>query len=172
MEGANKKSVLFVCLGNICRSPMGEIIFRALVFDKLDEWRIDSCGTSNYHIGDHPDDRSLNTCRKLIASNISQEAFQHFKSYPIHRARQLCADDFLEFDYIFCMDDSNLSNIKRAASKVKNIKSVIKKIGDYHPDASKRIVEDPYYGNMDGFEENFHQILVSSRVFLQSLESK
>ncbi|EGG23791.1 acid phosphatase 1 [Cavenderia fasciculata] len=170
-----KKSVLFVCLGNICRSPMGEIVFRALAFQRgiLDDFHIDSCGTSGYHIGDNPDGRSVETCSKLISSTISSEAHQHFKSLPLHKARQLSAKDFKDFDYIFAMDGDNLKNIQKLYNQTNKegsgFKAKITRIGEYHSDKKKLNVEDPYYGKMDGFTENYNQILESSNRFLDSL---
>src|SRR5688500_14586932 len=100
-----KVRVLFVCLGNICRSPLGAAILKKKVVENHLESRVevDSCGTSNYHIGDNADPRT-------IAS-----AVRH--GVPIdHCARQLTAADLERFDYIFAMDKSNYQNILRLAN--------------------------------------------------------
>ncbi|XP_010846702.1 low molecular weight phosphotyrosine protein phosphatase isoform X1 [Bos indicus] len=91
------KSVLFVCLGNICRSPIAEAVFRKLVTDQniSDNWRIDSAATSTYELGNPPDCRGQACMRK--------------HGIPMsHVARQVTKEDFVTFDYILCMDESNL----------------------------------------------------------------
>eukprot|EP01133_Synstelium_polycarpum_P005970 gene5970-6915_t len=84
----------------------------------------------------------------MIESTISKSAHTHFKATPLHRARQLCKEDFSRFDYIFAMDADNLRNIKKLYQVNNNGKgstSEIKLIGDYHPSGGKVIIEDPYY---------------------------
>ncbi|KAI0464646.1 hypothetical protein LJB42_002266 [Komagataella kurtzmanii] len=148
-------SVAFVCLGNICRSPMAEAVFTHLVKEKgLDSEfkKIDSFGTSGYHIDDTPDHRSVACCKK--------------HGVPVnHRGQQISPDDFYHFDYILAMDESNLSNLKRIQPKDSN--AVVRLFGDYRTDKSfHRIVEDPYYGGSSGFERNFKQITHFSEEFL------
>ena len=131
--------VLFVCLGNICRSPTAEGVFRKIVEDaKLDSViSIDSCGTSATHAGDEPDPRS------------QRHALKRGYDLSSLRARQLTKDDFTAFDYIFAMDESNLRNINRV--KPSNSTAVIDLfLKRYHCKADE--VPDPYYDGAAGFE--------------------
>ena len=97
-----KIRVLFVCLGNICRSPLAEGIFRYKIKKKglSGHFEVDSCGTSNYHIGDQPDHRT------------SENALNHGIRLS-HQARQLFFEDLKKFDYLLAMDRDNLRNIKK-----------------------------------------------------------
>ncbi|KAI5288952.1 hypothetical protein KEM52_000969 [Ascosphaera acerosa] len=168
-------SVLFVCLGNICRSTMAEGVFRHLV--KTDvapsniTFHIDSAGTSSYHIGDSPDSRTMATLRKHGINNYR------------HLGRQLRAADFTEFDYIMAMDMSNLRDILHARDRA------VAKLGDGAKVAQVRLfgdfaaqdgtvhekvgggsaVPDPYYGAGDGFEQVFQMVSQYSLGFLQYL---
>lgn len=151
-----KISVAFVCLGNICRSPMAEAVFAHTVnkqqlnkhFD-----RIESFGTAGYHVGEDPDYRSSATCHK--------------HGVPVnHSAQQIRSKHFKEFDYIICMDTSNLSNLNR----ITPVDSVTraKLFGEWNTDNKfKKIVDDPYYGGDDGFEYNFKQVSYFSEEFLK-----
>ncbi|KAI8058627.1 phosphotyrosine protein phosphatase I superfamily [Syncephalis plumigaleata] len=148
-------SVLLVCLGNICRSPMAEAVLAHTVKSRglADQFTIDSAGTSGWHIGESPDSRSTACC--------------HRHDVPVkHAARQVTADDFRQFDYIFCMDESNLHNLMRI--KPKDSHAVVKLFGEYDP-KGERIIEDPYYGGDDGFEHNFQQVTRCSIAFLESI---
>ncbi|KYR02781.1 acid phosphatase 1 [Tieghemostelium lacteum] len=170
-----KHSVLFVCLGNICRSTMAEIIMRALCVDELDNWLIDSCGTSAYHIGDTPDDRTVSTCRDLLESTISKKSSDHFKSIKLHKARQIHQDDFKNFKYIFVMDDSNLSNVQNFVNKrpeLNNHTAIVTKLVVHHSTVKTNVVADPYYGGMNGFVEIYYQILDCCRNFKKSVEQQ
>lgn len=135
------KKILFVCLGNICRSPLAEALFRKHTVDqgKEDIFSCDSCGTANYHIGDLPDQRSVANAR------------ENGLTYT-HRGRQLADSDFEEFDYIIAMDDSNLANIQR---KNHNGHTHIYKMRDFDTVNKGADVPDPYFGGESGFQDVF-----------------
>nr|XP_046154596.1 low molecular weight phosphotyrosine protein phosphatase isoform X2 [Oncorhynchus gorbuscha] len=133
MAASSGKSVLFVCLGNICRSPIAEAVFRKMATDAgvVDKWRIDSAATSTYEIGNPPDHRGQ-ACMKKHGVPMR------------HVARQVTKEDFMSFDYILCMDESNLSDLKKKANSVKNSKAKIELLGSYDPE-KQLIIKDPYY---------------------------
>jgi protein-tyrosine phosphatase len=136
------KKILFVCLGNICRSPQAKAIFNYKMQEKgLNHlFTGDACGTSNYHIGDAPDHRTI---RNSIKNDV-----------PIsHAARQLTNEDLIDFDLILAMDQSNYQNIFRLSMAEGN-KHKIKLLRDYDPH-EQGDVPDPYYGNEMDFQEVF-----------------
>ncbi|XP_017562402.1 low molecular weight phosphotyrosine protein phosphatase isoform X2 [Pygocentrus nattereri] len=155
MAAASGKSVLFVCLGNICRSPIAEAVFRKMATDSgvVDKWRIDSAATSTYEIGNPPDYRGQACMKK--------------HSVPMrHVARQVTKQDFESFDYILCMDESNLSDLKRKANSIKNLKAKIELLGSYDPE-NELIIQDPYYGSDKDFETVYEQCVRCCSVFLE-----
>ncbi|XP_058691710.1 low molecular weight phosphotyrosine protein phosphatase-like [Poecile atricapillus] len=122
MAAGESKSVLFMCLGNICHSPIAEAVFRKFVTDeKLErKWRIDSAATSAYEIGSPPDYRGQN-CMKKHGITMN------------HIARQITKEDFQTFDHILCMDESNLRDLNRKSNQVKDCKAKIELLGTYDP---------------------------------------
>jgi protein-tyrosine phosphatase len=133
--------ILFVCMGNICRSPTAEGVFRRIAAQlnaDLD-FEIDSAGTHDYHVGESPDKRAIAAAKQrgIDLSGL--------------RARTIEPDDFERFDLILAMDRENLSSLQRRApaSAIERIKLVM----DFAPDAYTREVPDPYYGGARGFEE-------------------
>ncbi|XP_064195279.1 low molecular weight phosphotyrosine protein phosphatase isoform X8 [Anguilla rostrata] len=150
------ESVLFVCLGNICRSPIAEAVFRKLATDSgdINKWRIDSAATSTYEIGNPPDYRGQ-VCMRKHGVPMS------------HVARQVTKEDFLSFDYMLCMDESNLRDLNRKANSVKNCKAKIELLGKYDPQ-KQLIIQDPYYGSEEDFETVYEQCLRCCRAFLES----
>jgi len=148
-------SVLFVCLGNICRSPMAEAVFNSILMEKqlTQQFTVDSAGTSNYHVGDVPDSRSVKCC---ASHGVSVQ----------HRGRQVEDADFTRFEYILCMDESNRRDLMEM--KPRKGTATIKLLGEYDPQG-ERIIADPYYGGSEGFEHNFQQCQRACRAFLTSL---
>jgi len=135
--------VLMVCLDNICRSPLAQGILESKV--NLDEVFVDSAGTAAYHVGNLPDERSIDVaCNYGI--NITNQ-----------RARKFTVQDFDEFDYIYAMDISNYQNILMLARGEEDENKVRLILNEIYPSENKS-VPDPYYGGNQGFE-NVYQML-------------
>ena len=138
----NKKSVLFVCLGNICRSPAAEAIFIDLIKKKglNDNFFVDSAGTGSWHIGKKADIRMRIAAQKRGVEILSI-------------ARQINAKDFEKFNYIIAMDDSNFENISYLKSnKSLSDFSSINKIQNFRSVFEEAEVPDPYFGGDEGFD--------------------
>ncbi|KAJ7275187.1 phosphotyrosine protein phosphatase I superfamily [Mycena haematopus] len=149
-------SVLIVCLGNICRSPMGEAVLAAAAKKRGLNIVVDSCGTAGYHTGEDPDDRirTVATCKK--------------HRIPIsHQARKLTNSDFTNFTHILASDANNLRDIKRVMPA--NSTADIRLWGSYLDGKS---IPDPWYGSLSGFESTYQQCTSLSEAFLDSLEGK
>ncbi|KFY19161.1 hypothetical protein V491_04570, partial [Pseudogymnoascus sp. VKM F-3775] len=159
-----KVSVLFVCLGNICRSTMSEGVFQSLAqtepyTDLID--RIDSCGTGAYHVGDSPDRRTMATLKakgvkgyKHAARQVLPPSLYARNTGPPTNPPQLHPSDFQTFDYIFAMDRSNLNDtLRKQKLKYPNgdSKAKVMLFGEYSGGKVEEI-EDPYYGGEEGFE--------------------
>ena len=155
----DKIKVLFVCLGNICRSPLAEAIFKHKLKERGLERFIyaDSCGTSNYHIGDQPDPRTIANAKK---NGVSID----------HCGRQLTVSDIEDFDYVLAMDNSNFTNIHRLLKDEKH-KPKIQLMRDYDP-KGKGEVPDPYYGGEKSFQEVFDILDRTMDSFLDHLSTK
>ena len=137
--------VLFVCLGNICRSPLAMAVFNQKVQERglSDHFLIDSCGTAGYHIGELPDERTLATAR-------------HFELLLNHRARQISPRDLRSFDYVIAMDEHNHADILGLASRYGYSCEHVSLMRHYEKEGSKEKVPDPYYGEMKDFYEVYH----------------
>jgi protein-tyrosine phosphatase len=153
----HQKKILFVCMGNICRSPAAEGIMRSLVekHNLTSHIYIDSAGTLDYHAGECADDRMLRHAAR--------------RGYDLnpHRARQFDPDrDFDDYDYIVTMDDSNYSGIK-ALDPNNKYRDKIWKITSFSSRYNEKEIPDPYYGGSQGFdyvldllEDSCRQLLV------------
>ena len=140
MEGKPVR-ILFVCLGNICRSPAAEGVFLDILREQgaTDRYVVDSAGTGNYHIGDLPDSRMRVHARQR-GLNLT------------HRCRQVDTEDFENFDLIIGMDASNLANLRRMAPSVEAARKIHGMAEFFTPGARYDHVPDPYYEGAEGFE--------------------
>ncbi len=141
LRGADKIRVLFVCLGNICRSPAAEGIMRAAVAKagQSHRWVIDSAGTGDWHVGELPDERMRAHARR--------------RGYDLtHRCRQITRRDFADFDLIVGMDDNNRRNLMRLAPDDASRDKIVMMADFFSPGAPVDNVPDPYYGGPEGFE--------------------
>ncbi len=143
---ANKINIMFVCTGNICRSPTAEGVFRALVARAGLDGRIatDSAGTHGYHVGEPPDARS---CAAARGRGIDLDSL---------RARQVRPADFAEFDLVLAMDRGHHAQLARLCPPEHRHRLHL--FMDFAPDTGIRDVPDPYYGSGDGFERVFDLI--------------
>lgn len=150
-------SYLMVCLGNICRSPLAEGILRDKA-EKLNlDISIDSAGTSNYHIGQHPDNRTV------------LNAKQHGIDISKLKGRQFQVDDFDKFDTIFVMDSSNYSDVISLARDENDKRKVELILNRVYPN-SNMAVPDPYFGGEQGFETVFILLEKACDVIAHSME--
>jgi len=138
-----------VCLGNICRSPLAHGIMEQMAKERGLNWEIESAGTGNWHVGEAPDRRSIRTA-KNHGIDISQQVCRLFR-----------ISDFDEYDHIFVMDKSNLSDILAKARNKEDEKKVKLLLGD-------KIVPDPYYDDTQ-FEPVFKMVEAGCREIIQQL---
>lgn len=147
-------SLLFVCLGNICRSPLAEGVFRHKVREAglAHHFELDSAGTGAWHEGNPPDSRSIEIASKYNIDIGDQ------------RARQVLPGDFDRFDYLLAMDHDNLAALRRQADETHSRKI---RLFLQHPELD---IPDPYYGDGDGFEIAYQLILRGCNTLLKDLK--
>ena len=133
-----RTAILFVCMGNICRSPTAEGVFRARAAAAGLDLHIDSAGTHAYHVGDAPDPRST---RHAAARGYDLSA---------QRARKVQAEDFERFDYVLAMDHDNLEILQRSCPPQHRHK--VRLFMEFATRFESKIVPDPYYGGANGFD--------------------
>ena len=157
MNASNPTSVLFVCMGNICRSPMAEGAFAKTVQNAGlgTQILIDSAGTHDYHVGDAPDLRAQRT------------ALSHGYDISGLRGRQVQDSDFERFDYILAMDKQNLNNLTRRANvrhhhKIRLLLSFSRR----YPNLD---VPDPYYGGQQGFDQTLDMVEDAAQGLLKTI---
>jgi len=153
-----KVRVLFVCMGNICRSPTAEGVFAKKVQEAnlVDQIEIDSAGTHAYHVGEQPDPRSQKT------------ALKHGIDLSPLRARRAVAEDFDEFDYVLAMDRDNERGLQAICPVGAEYK--LQLFLSYAPNLEYDEVPDPYYGGPNGFEQVLDMIDEASAGLLQDIE--
>lgn len=155
------RSILMVCLGNICRSPMAEAMMRYEADKAGLHLHVDSAGTAAYHIGKAPDRRTQHIIKEKIGVDIG-----HYK------ARQICAEDFDRFDFIFAMDEQNLIDIHNMQANYGRAQIYRLLDGPYAQDEianDSQNVADPYYGDLSDFEAIWHPISGAARLMAQYL---
>jgi protein-tyrosine phosphatase len=152
-----KHRLLFVCLGNICRSPMAEGAFRRAAVEEgvLDRFEIGSAGLGDWHVGQAPDDRAQKAARQR-GIDISGQS-----------ARQIAREDFVRFDLLLAMDGSNYDDLAELAPR--NAKHKIRRFLDFAPHAGTKDVPDPFFGEAEGFDHALDLIEEAARGLLAEL---
>lgn len=151
-----KPAILFVCLGNICRSPLAEAAFRAAAQAAGLEAEADSAGTAAYHVGLPPDPRSI---AKAAEQGID---IRHYRGRQVERA------DFARFTHIFALDHQNLINLQTIAPD--DASAHLGLLLDVVPGREGQAVPDPYYGGEDGFEETWQLVKMAADALAANLQ--
>ncbi len=159
MPSESHYSVLFVCMGNICRSPTAEGVFRKIAAELAPELlvRVDSAGTHAYHTGEPPDPRA------------QRAALRRGVDISMQRARKVRAQDFHEFDYVLAMDELNYEMLVQASPQ--EHKGRVRLLLEFAPETGRRDVPDPYYGGSTGFEYVLDLVEEASRGLVAELRN-
>ena len=145
-----------VCLGNICRSPLAEGILQSKLTN--DFFKVDSAGTAGYHVGELPDERSIEVAKKYGIDITNQ------------RSRKFVKSDFKEFDLIYAMDESNYHNILSIIDDNEDARKVKMILNEQYPTENKN-VPDPYYGGNQGFENVYKMLDEACEIIASKLEN-
>lgn len=157
MKSDNRKtSVLMVCLGNICRSPLAEAALRAVAEEENVDITVDSAGTGDWHIGHPPDPRAIAAALTFGGLDIGNL-----------KARQVSAADFDRFDHIVALDAANLRDLR--AMQPSGSKAKLSLLLDHLSGHEGQSVADPYYGDESGFEACWYQVSAAARSLLHAL---
>lgn len=150
-------SILCVCLGNICRSPLAEAALRDAAERAQVNILVDSAGTGDWHIGHPPDPRAQEVALRLGGLDIGNL-----------QGRQVNADDFRRFDHILAMDSANLRHLQ--SMRPKGAAAGLSLLLDHLPGHEGKSVADPYYGEMADFERCWLQVRAAADAFVESLD--
>lgn len=155
-----KVRVLFVCMGNICRSPTAQGVFERVVeaADLAGMVEADSAGTHAYHIGNPPDERAQETAQQR-GIDLSRQ-----------RARRFQVEDFTEFDYVLAMDKDNYAILDEARPAGSSARLHL--FMEFAPQRPEREVPDPYYGGRQGFEQVFDMVEIAARGLLEEIRRR
>lgn len=152
----HKPAFLFVCLGNICRSPLAEAAFRAAAEAAGVDAIADSAGTGDWHVGSRPDRRSIAVAAK------------HGIDIAGQRARQVARADFERFDHILALDPQNLADLRRFAPAGGG-RARLRLLLDVVPGWEGQGVDDPYYGGPDGFDRTWDEVRTAADMLVRAL---
>ena len=150
-------SVLFVCLGNICRSPLAEAALRAEAEKAGLPVEVDSAGTGDWHVDCPPDKRA------------QAVALRHGIDISTYRGRQVTADDFHRFNHIFALDAENLKNLRRI--RPSDGKADLRLLMDLIPGREGTSVTDPYFGEDEGFDETWSDVTRAAKALVEQLKA-
>lgn len=152
-----RPAVLFVCLGNICRSPLAEAAFRAEAAAQGLDALADSAGTADYHVGEPPDARAIRTAARF-GIDISG-----------YRGRQAGPDDFHAFSHVFALDHANLASLRRIAPARHGARLSL--LLDLVAGREGQAVADPWHGAEEGFLETWADVTAAARALVEQLRS-
>ncbi len=150
-----RPAILFVCLGNICRSPLAEAAFRAATDEAGFDCEIDSAGTGDWHVGHAPDKRA------------QAEALRHSIDIAGYRARQVCSGDFTYYDHIVAMDRTNFADLQ--AITPPDATATLSLFLDHLPGREGQSVADPYYGDAADFARCWDDVTGGAAALLAAL---